>query len=133
MHHGQKLKEILSKKGLRKEDFANKLGVSRQMLYTYYGYESFDDELIKGLARAGIENAAEVFKIEQEPINDDYVYPIILTEGKTAVLKFPRSKMSTTDVEILRKVIEQIELSVGVNQNASHKAAEDLKKKENQN
>lgn len=61
MHHGKILKDILIQKGLPLKDFADKLGVSRQSLYLYFGKEKFDDEFVKSLSKA-VPNAKELFK-----------------------------------------------------------------------
>lgn len=66
MHHGAVLKEAVNKlaneKGITRDEFAEKLGVSRQMLYTYYGKESFDDPFIDQIEKAGVTDAKKMFR-----------------------------------------------------------------------
>lgn len=140
MHNSELIEDVKRLKAadkiIRDIEIASKTGYSKGLVSSY----------LSGSIKASknfLNKFKEVYKNElagispspehQPEPSDDYTYPIILTEGKTAVLKFPRAKMSATDVEILRKVIEQIELSVGVNQDVTKKVAEDLKKKERQN
>lgn len=67
VHHGKQLKDILTQKGLPLKEFASKLGVVRQSLYLYFGKERFDDEFIKLLSKAGIDDANKLFKTEVLP------------------------------------------------------------------
>lgn len=65
MHHGKILKdlvnEIANEKGMTRDEFAEKLGMSRQNLYSIYGKEVFDDKFILQLEKAGVVNAKKVF------------------------------------------------------------------------
>lgn len=64
MHHGNLLKELITKKGAPVKEFAEKLGMSRQNLYLYYAQDRFTDDFIKDLEKAGIAKAKELFRSE---------------------------------------------------------------------
>lgn len=51
---------------------------------------------------------------------EDYIYTIPLSGNKTAQLKYPRTRMTMDDVEIMKTVIRGIELSVSVHSKKKH-------------